>query len=77
MAALLAGCETSLYMANRLKAYLDFLHHLPTTLTQTNLETALIELYAHVLRFLAQAISVYQDSTFHRALTAFWTTSEI
>ncbi|KAL8907866.1 MAG: hypothetical protein Q9171_005691 [Xanthocarpia ochracea] len=76
MAALLAGCETSLYMANRLKAYMDFPRTLPTTLTRTNFETAVIELYAHILRFLARAIAVYQDSTIHRAFMAFWTTSD-
>ncbi|KAI4086596.1 MAG: hypothetical protein LQ339_009019 [Xanthoria mediterranea] len=76
MAALLAGCETSLYMANRLKAYMDFLRTLPTTLTRTNFERAVIELYAHILRFLARAIAVYQDSTIHRAFMAFWTTSD-
>ena len=76
MAALLAGCETSLYMANRLKAYMDFLRTLPTTLTRTNFETAVIELYAHILRFLARAIAVYQESTIHRAFMAFWTTSD-
>ncbi|KAL8942223.1 MAG: hypothetical protein Q9211_001490 [Gyalolechia sp. 1 TL-2023] len=76
-AALLAGCETSLYMANRLKAYIDYLHTLPTTLTRTNFETAVIELYAHILRFLARAITVYQDSTIHRAFMAFWTTSDL
>ncbi|KAL9023669.1 MAG: hypothetical protein Q9196_007053, partial [Gyalolechia fulgens] len=77
MAALLAGYEISLYIANRLKAYIDYLHTLPTILTRTNFETAVIELYTHILRFLARAITVYQDSTIHRAFMAFWTTSDL
>ena len=46
MTSLLVGCETVLYRANRLKAYMDFLHGLPET-------PAVIELYAHILQFLA------------------------
>lgn len=55
---------------------MDFLRTLPTTLTRRNFETAVIELYTHILRFLARAIAVYQDLAIHRALTAFWTTSD-
>jgi len=77
MTSLLVGCEIALYMANRLKAYIEFLHQLPTTLTRTNFETAVTELYAHVLGFLARAIRIYQTSTSHRALRAFWTDSDI
>ena len=77
MTSLLVGCEITLYMANRLKVYIEFLHQLPTTLTCTNFETAIIELYAHVLGFLARAIRIYQTSTSHRALRAFWTDSDI
>ena len=77
MTSLLVGCEIALYMANRLKAYVKFLHHLPATLTRTNFETAVTELYAHVLGFLARAIRIYQSSTSHRALRAFWTEGDI
>jgi hypothetical protein len=31
MNSLLVGCETVLYIANRLKACIDFLHSLPMT----------------------------------------------
>ena len=71
MTSLLVGCEIALYMANRLRAYIEFLCQLPTTLTRTNFETAVTELYAHVLGFLARAIRIYQTSTPHRALHAF------
>ncbi len=77
MTSLLFGCEIVLYMANRLKAYIDFLHQLPTTLTRTNFGTAVTGLYAHVFRFLARAIQIYQTSTSHRALRAFWTDGDI
>ena len=77
MTSLLVGCEIALYTANRLKAYIEFLYQLPTTLTRTNFQTAIIDLYAHMLRFLACAIRIYQTSTFHRALRAFWTRGDI
>jgi len=77
MTSLLVGCEIALYMANRLKAYIEFLYQLPTTLTRTNFETAVTELYAHVLGFLARAIRICQTSTSHRALRAFWTDDDI
>ena len=72
MASLLVGCETALYMANRLKAYMEFLNKLPTSLTTGYFETAMTELYAHILTFLAHAIKIYQRPTFQRALISFW-----
>lgn len=77
MTSLLLGCEIALYMANRLKAYIEFLHQLPTTLTRTNFKTAVTELYALILGFLARAIRIYQTSISHRALRAFWTKGDI
>lgn len=77
MTSLLVGCEIVLYMANRLKAYMDFLHRLPATLTRTNFETAVTKLYAHIIQFLARAIQIYQTPAFHRAITAFWGDSDV
>jgi len=77
MTSLLVGCEIALYMANRLKAYIEFLHQLSTTLTRTNFQTAVTELYAHILGFLARAIRIYQTSTPHRTLRAFWTKCDV
>ena len=51
MASLLVGCEITLYMANRLRAYIDFLRQMPITLSRNNLETAVAELYAVILGF--------------------------
>lgn len=72
MTSLLVGCETVLYMANRLKAYMDFLHELPATLARTNLESAITKLYTYILQFLARAIQIYQTGSFQRALNAYW-----
>ena len=77
MTLLLVGCGIALYMANRLKAYIEFLHQLPTTLTRTNFTTAVTELYTHILGFLARAIRIYQTSTPRRAFRAFGTDSDI
>ena len=77
MTSLLVGCEIALYMANRLKAYIKFLYQLPTTLTRSNFQTAVIELYAHILGFLARAIRIYQTSISYRALRGFWTRGDI
>lgn len=77
MTSLLVGCETVLYVANRLKAYRDFLHELPPTLTRTNFASAMTEMYAYMLRFLARAIQIYQTSSFKRALKAFWQDSDV
>lgn len=77
MASLLVGCKTVLYMINRLKAYMDFLNSLPPTLTRTNFETAMTELCALILSFLARAIEIYLRPTFQRALTSFWQMSDV
>ena len=77
MTSLLVECEIALYTTNRLKAYIEFLHQLSTTLTRTNFQTAVIELYAHILGFLARAIRIYQTSTSYRALRVFWKRSDI
>lgn len=77
MASLLVGCETALYMANRLTAYMDFLQGLPATVTRTNFEAGLTRLYACILQFLAQAIRSYQSPTWRRALKAFWEDSDV
>ena len=77
MTSLLVGCEIALYTANRLRVYIEFLYQVPMILTRNNLETAVTELYAHVLRFLARAIRIYETSTPYRALRAFWTTGDI
>ena len=77
MEALLRGLQISLYMANRLKVYMDYLRDLPITQTRMNFETELIEFYAHILCFLARAIQIYQKNTLTRAFDAFWKSKEV
>ena len=77
MAALLVGLKTSLYVMNRLKAYIDYLWDLPITQARGNFEMALVELHALVLQFLAQAIQSYQNSSLTRAFDAFWKPEEV
>src|SRR5271169_6407955 len=77
MAALLVGLKTSLYMMNRLKAYMDYLRDLPVTQTRENFQTALTELHALILQFLARAIQSYQKSSLARAFDAFWKPEEV
>ncbi|KAF7502845.1 hypothetical protein GJ744_005000 [Endocarpon pusillum] len=77
MAALLIGCETTLYMASRLQVYIEFWHHLLMEATRNNLEEALAMMYAHVLHFLARAILVYESSVIRRAFSALWKTDDV
>ncbi|RMZ91481.1 hypothetical protein DV736_g1283, partial [Chaetothyriales sp. CBS 134916] len=77
MACLLVGCETALYMANRLTVYMEFLLRLPGTVSRTNFEGALTRLYACILRFLSQAIQVYKTPAVGRAFKAFWQDGEV
>lgn len=70
-----------LYASQRLKAYLNYLDRLSTTLkTISNLEDSLINLYAHVLRFLAKASSIYDKrnkSIVKQSLLSFWTKGDL
>jgi hypothetical protein len=77
MAALLIGCETTLYMAGRLQVYIDFWHHLSAAATRNNLGESLAVMYAHVLHFLARAILVYESSTIQRAFSALWKIDDV
>lgn len=77
MSSLLVGCETVLYMTNRLKAYMEFLNGLPATLTRTNFESVMTKLYARILQFLARAIQIYKTPSFRRAFNAFWQDSDV
>ena len=77
MAALLIGCETTLYIASRLEVYIEFWHRLPPAATRNNLGESLAVMYAHVLHFLARAIPVYESSTIRRAFSALWKIDEV
>ena len=77
MASLLTGLDVALYMTNRLKAYREFSTRLPAGLATSQFEEALVEFYALILRFLANAIEQFQKGTTRRALEALWKTEEI
>jgi hypothetical protein len=77
MAALFTGLKTALYVMHRLKAYTDYLQILPDSQTRQNFENALIDLHAHMLRFLARAIDIYQKNSFDRVIDAFWRPEEV
>jgi hypothetical protein len=77
MAALLIGCETTLYMASRLQVYIEFWHRSPAAATRNNLGESLGVMHAHVLHFLARAILVYESSTIRRAFSALWKIDDV
>jgi hypothetical protein len=71
------GTELALYMGNRLKAYLDIFARLSSSLTTANFRKALVNLYAHILGFLAQAIRVQQKRSISRVSQALWNASSL
>ncbi|KAK5129249.1 hypothetical protein LTR08_003714 [Meristemomyces frigidus] len=70
--ALLTGMELSLYVANRLKIYLDSFTLLLPSQTTKNFRKALVELYAQVRGFLAHAIHVLEKPGLQRFALAIW-----
>lgn len=77
MALLLVGCETTLYLASRLRVYIEFLQKLDASPSRHNLEITVVKLFAHILSFLAQAIRTYQASSIRRMLSSVWTDSNV
>ncbi|KAH9834714.1 vegetative incompatibility protein HET-E-1, partial [Teratosphaeria destructans] len=71
MRALLDGMEVTVYMINRLKAYLEYSAALPQNPATTNFEAAIVNFYAFVLRFLAKSIRIYEKESVVRFLQAF------
>lgn len=62
MDVLMGGMATILTMKSVLDVYLDFYHKQPPGLHAQNLEVALVELHVIILRFLADAIPLFQLS---------------
>ncbi|KAF2148630.1 hypothetical protein K461DRAFT_297148 [Myriangium duriaei CBS 260.36] len=81
MAALLTGMASVLYIIHRLQAYLQYLQHRPAQFEfATLLEESLIDLYAHVLKFLTKAIRTYDTrikSAVKQWAKAFWEKAEL
>jgi len=76
-AILVTGMELSLYMSNRLKVYLNTYARLSPSLASDNFRRALVNLYAHILGFLAHAIRVQRKSSISRVAQALWDTSDL
>jgi hypothetical protein len=70
--ALITGMELSLYTTNRLGAYMELYTQLTPSLATRNFRKALVALYAHVLRFLAQAIEFQQKRDLLGVIQAMW-----
>jgi hypothetical protein len=78
MAALLLGLDRVLYITNRCKVYeMLFPPDLPIADAGRNLESALVDLYFHILQFLSKAIRLCDSSTTFRAFKAFWDSGDI
>jgi hypothetical protein len=74
---LVTGIELSLYVSNRLKVYLDMHTRLSPSQASTNFREALVNLYAHILGFLAQAIRIQRKGNAARVAGALWDTSSL
>lgn len=63
-----------MYMSNRLKAYLAVFARLPPSLESRTFRQALVNLYVHILDFLAQAICTQKKNSVHKLGHAVWNT---
>lgn len=78
MAAVLSGLESVLRVGNRLKIYYHFLSKLKEDSPGLeNFEAALLTLQTRLLKFLAQAIILYQENALSRAWIAVWGADEV
>jgi type II secretory pathway predicted ATPase ExeA len=71
-AVLVTGIELALYVSNRLKVYLDICAHASPSLATDNLRRSLVNLYVHILTFLAHAIRVQRKKSVVRVVQALW-----
>ncbi|WPG99051.1 vegetative incompatibility protein het-e-1 [Acrodontium crateriforme] len=77
MGSLMTGMSLAFYMSGRLKVYFDFFQHLSSSKATDLLESSLVNLYACILAFFAEAIRIYQESTGRRVIQAMWQPSNI
>lgn len=70
--ALVTGMELSLYTINRLGVYMGSYAHMPPSPASKNFRQALVALYAHILRFLAQAIQFQQKRDLLGIVRSIW-----
>jgi hypothetical protein len=77
MGALLSGLESALYVGNRLKVYYEYLPKLEGSQPRKNFEDALLKLQTKLLKFLAQAMILYDKKAIVRAWIAVWGADEV
>ncbi|KAI6813582.1 hypothetical protein KC342_g16756 [Hortaea werneckii] len=75
--AIATGMEVALFASHRLRVYSDMHAQLPVSLASENLYRALVNLYARVLKFLAQAIDIEPRSTISRISRQSWGSDSI
>lgn len=63
-------------MASLLNVYVQFWQDLPVAAAQKDLEESIVNVYVHILRFLAQALHTYESSTLRRNFTALWSIND-
>ncbi|OCK73496.1 hypothetical protein K432DRAFT_364803, partial [Lepidopterella palustris CBS 459.81] len=73
MESLLSGIEVILFITNRLRVYVDYLHRIPSSDERANFGGRLETLQTAILRFLARALQIYQKNGWQRVAEAFWT----
>jgi hypothetical protein len=71
-AVLVTGIELALYVSNRLKVYLGICAHSSPSLATDNLRRSLVNLYVHILTFLAHAIRIQQKRRVVKVMQALW-----
>ncbi|KAK0249913.1 hypothetical protein LTS09_014936 [Friedmanniomyces endolithicus] len=76
-ATLVTGIELSFHISNRLKAYLGAYARAFPSLASENFRRSVVNLYAHIFRFLGCAIRIQQKSAVSRTAQALWDTSDL
>ncbi|KAK0845389.1 hypothetical protein LTR03_007446 [Friedmanniomyces endolithicus] len=76
-AILVTGMELSFHISNRLNVYLGTYTRASSSLASDNFRRSLVNLYAHILRFLGCAIRIQQKSAVSRTAQALWDTSDL
>jgi hypothetical protein len=71
-AVLVTGIELALYMSNRLKVYLVTYARLSPSSATENLRKSLVNLYVHILTFLAHAIRIQRRGRVMKVMQALW-----
>jgi hypothetical protein len=76
-AVLVAGIELALYMSNRLKVYLETYACLALSTARENFRNALVNLYVHILGFMAHAIRIQRKNSTLRLAQALWDSEDL